>query len=62
MSDRISCEEIHDRQALLKGRADGALGRLLEVRARLMRASAQVINSPFRDELIRYIDTGRWNG
>lgn len=56
--DRMSCEEIHRRHAELQGRADGALGRLIELRARLMRASSSVINSGFRDELMELIDRG----
>lgn len=57
--DRMSCEEINDRHAQLQARADGALDRLLRLRAQLVRASAQVINSDFRDGLVRFIDRGR---
>lgn len=57
--DRMSCEEINDRHAQLRGRAEGALERLLELKARLMRASSSVINSSFRDELLELIDKGR---
>jgi hypothetical protein len=56
--DRMSCDDINRRHAELKGRADGALGRLLDLRARLMRASSSVINAGFRDELIEFIDRG----
>lgn len=59
MEDRTSCEEIHARHRQLQGRADGALERLLELRARLVRASSSVINEPFRNELLQFIDEGR---
>jgi hypothetical protein len=58
MDDRMSCDEIHSRHHRLQGRAEGALGRLLDVRARLVRASSSVINEPFRNELLRLIDEG----
>ncbi len=58
VDDRMSCDDIHDRQRQLRGRAEEALGRLLEVRARLMRASSSVINSSYRDELLELIDKG----
>lgn len=57
--DRMSCEDIHNRHREFQDRADGALQRLLDLRTRLMRASAQVINSGFREELIYFIDHGR---
>jgi hypothetical protein len=59
MDDRMSCDEIHHRHHLLGERAEEALPRLLELRARLMRASSSVINEPFRNELLRLIDEGR---
>lgn len=58
--DRMSCEDIHQRHRELGERASDALPRLLELRARLMRSSSQLINSGFRDQLIYYIDHGRW--
>lgn len=58
MDARMSGDEIHDRQRQLKGRAEDALGRLLEVRALLMRASSSVINSSYREELLEIIDKG----
>lgn len=59
MEDRTSCEEINERHRRLQGRADGALERLLGLRAQLVRASSSVINESFRNELLRFIDEGR---
>jgi hypothetical protein len=54
----IRTQSIVDREAALKGRAKGALGRLLEVRARLERASSSIIDDTLRNELLGLIDRG----
>src|SRR4051812_26011854 len=47
------------RKAALRGRAEGSLERLLQVRARLNRASSSCISATFRDELLELIDRGK---
>lgn len=51
---------IINREAVLSGRAKGALGRLIELRARLDRASSSTIDEEFRNQLLRIID-GEYN-
>lgn len=51
--DRI----IARRQALI-GRSNGAFGRLMDLRARLIEASTSAISPAFREELLEFIDRG----
>jgi hypothetical protein len=57
--DDVFVNPIVERRTALQKRVEEALPRLLEVRARISRASLSEINDDFRNELLKLIDGGQ---
>lgn len=67
-SEQVTCElldepplmnSIVEREAALSRRAGEALQRLLQVKALIDRASPELIDAEFRNELLKLIDWGQ---